>query len=369
MFQRLRIKNFRLFEDLEINWLGRINLLGGRNNSGKTTVLEAMFLLSGGGNPELVQRINAFRGVTQAQGTPAVVPETFWKPLFSDLNMHRPIEIIGQRAGRKCFGLTIALKRENTIDLPRHHAKPSTHEDHGVIAKSQGPQVLRTGGELSEPYGLQLTFTLSDNKRVEGHINVTQERIQFRQPTTTMPFRAVFLSSRSGSLQEDAVRLGQLRTRKQSGLIAKALRIMEPRLQSVEDLSASGVPMIWGDIGLPELVPLPAMGESMTRVARIILAISNAPGGVVLIDEMENGIHYSIMGKVWEVIAEAARQSNTQILATTHSYECTRAAHEALRNVEWRFHRLDRTKKGLGRCVTFNKEDIEAAIRHGMEVR
>ena len=91
MFQQLRIRNFRLFSDLEIDGLNRINLLAGRNNSGKTSVLEAVFLLCGGRNPELVLRITLFRGARQIQ--PAVVPATYWKPLFSDLDMHRPIEI------------------------------------------------------------------------------------------------------------------------------------------------------------------------------------------------------------------------------------------------------------------------------------
>lgn len=369
MFRRLQIKNFRLFGDLKIDWLGRINLLGGNNNSGKTTVLEAIFLLCGGGNPELVLRINAFRGVTLVQGEPSVVSETYWKPLFSDLDMSHPVEITGKRAGRNRLALTIALERSNTVELSRHHVKPSSHEGHGVISKLQDQQVLRTGGEISAPYGLLLTHKSPGNKDVQGRIKVTQEGLQITRPTLPIPFPAMFLSSRSGSLQEDAVRLGQLRTRKQSGLLTKVLQIVEPRLQSVEDISASGLPMIWGDIGLPELVPLSAMGEGMTRIARIVLAISSSPGGVVLIDEIENGIHYSIMDKVWAVVAEAARQFNTQIVATTHSFECFRAAHGALNSDEWRYHRLDRTKDGTNRCVTFSPEDTEAAIRHGMEVR
>ena len=150
--------------------------------------------------------------------------------------------------------------------------------------------------------------------------------------------------------------------------MTKALRIVEPRLQSVEDISASGNPMIWGDVGLSELVPLSAMGEGMTHIARIVLAISSAPGGIVLVDEIENGIHHSIMTKVWAVVAEAAKQFDTQVFATTHSFECFEAAHDTLKG-EWHFHRLDRTSDGSIRCVTFDTEDVKAAVRHGLEVR
>lgn len=347
MFEYLRIKNLRLFDDIQIKGLRRINLLGGRNNSGKTTVLEALFLLSGRGNPELVVRINTFRGVTEVKGSPAVVPETYWKPLFSDLDMHQRIEISGKYTRKGVLVLAISTERGDVIELPGLHAD----------------------GELSEPWALRLSYGRGGKVRAEGRLRMTRDGLQLETPTTAVPFGAVFVSSRSGSLREDAVRLGRLRARKQGNLLTKVLQIVEPRLRSVEDLSASGVPMIWGDIGLSELAPLAAMGEGMTRVARIVLAISNVPGGIVLVDEVENGIHHSIMNKVWAVVADAARQFDTQIFATTHSFECFRAAHDALSTDEWRYHRLDRTEDGPSHCVTFETEDVEAAVRHDLEVR
>ena len=53
MLESLRVKNYRVFKDLKIDGLHRINLIAGKNNSGKTSLLEAMFLLSGGGNPQM----------------------------------------------------------------------------------------------------------------------------------------------------------------------------------------------------------------------------------------------------------------------------------------------------------------------------
>lgn len=366
MFRRLQIKNFRLFSDLEINWLSRINLIAGRNNCGKTTVLEALFLLCGAGNAELVLRINAFRRVHQVQGFPSIVPEIFWNPLFFDFDMGRSIEIIGKLAGTRRMRLTIAPERESTIRIPRDHISQSPHKERGGITDLQDAQVLRTGGAPS--MGLRLSCNLPDNKRREGHIGLTEQGVEIKRPTSNVPFQAVFLSSHSGNLQEDANRLGHLRRRKQGDLLTEALRIVEPRLQSVEDISASGFPMLWGDIGLSELVPLSAMGEGMTHIARIVLAISSAPSGVVLIDEIENGIHYSIMDKVWAVVLETARLFDTQIFATTHSFECFKSAHDALRG-DWRYHRLDRTGDDSIHCVTFDQENVKAAVRHGLEVR
>ena len=392
MFHDLRIQNFRLFEDLQINGLSRINLLGGRNNSGKTTVLEAVFLLCGGGNPELVLRINAFRGLSQVQRSPAGLSSSCWKPLFARLDLHRPISI-GGRHDHGRLELTVALEPTNTFELTQRPAGdpsrqdqsmignlqgatgatgatgPTSREGQSMIANLQEDAALRTSGERSAPATLRLSCVQDGNKREEGRMRVTEQgTIEVKRPSSALPFQGAFLSARNGNLQEDAVRLGQLRTQKRGDLLTQALRIIEPRLQSVEDSSASGLPMIWGDIGLPELVPLPAMGEGLSRVARIVLAISGERGGVVLVDEIENGIHHSVMDKVWAVLAEAAQQFDTQILATTHSFECVAAASRALGR-DWSYHRLDRNEDGKFHHVRYAPDEVVSAVDHGLEVR
>ena len=139
-------------------------------------------------------------------------------------------------------------------------------------------------------------------------------------------------------------------------------------MQALEENSVAGYPMIWGDIGLPELVPLPMMGEGMNRIARILLAISTAAGGVVMVDEIENGIHYSVLQKVWSAIADAAERAQVQVFATTHSFECMAAAHQALGD-KLMVHRIEQDTEGKNHCVTLEEEGIAAAIRHGFEVR
>ena len=110
------------------------------------------------------------------------------------------------------------------------------------------------------------------------------------------------------------------------------------------------------------------MGEGMTLIARLVLAIASVPDGVVLVDEIENGIHHSILPDVWPVVDEAARQFRTQIFATTHSLECVTAAHESLSTDRFCLHRLE-VADGTSRCVTYEPDSIRAAIQHGLEVR
>lgn len=348
MFKNLRIRNFRAFGELEINRLGRINLVTGKNNSGKTSLLEAFFLLSFAGNPQMALNANVVRGIDIAQGS--AIRETFWKPMFTYFDMTRIVEIEGNYTSYGPLILSIALDQPNTIQLP------FDIPDH----------TLEAG--FSNESALKFSFQKGGEKAVEGRIRLTSGGIQIDQPVSTLPFQAVFLSSRIGNLQEDAQRLGQLRQQKRGELVVSALRIVEPRLQSVEVNSASGVPMIWGDIGLPELVPLPMMGEGMTRIARLILAISAAPGGVVLVDEVENGLHHSVLGKVWRAIGEAARQFNTQVVASTHSYECMEAAHQSLDAESFLVHRLENIGEMI-RCITLGPEEIRATVEHNLEIR
>ena len=351
MFDKLQIRNFRVFDNLQISELDRINLVAGCNNSGKTTLLEALFLLSGGDNAQLALNVSAFRGVDSAAGTAATVGDILWKPLFFALDTKKTIEISGHHRALGALALKILPAPPGTIELPLDAPGPTG------IARPAGANELVFSFEGAPGGG-----------KVESRIRVTGPAIQIAPSNSAVPVHAVFLSSRTGNLHEDATRLGQLRRRKQGDMVAEALRIIEPRLKSVEDNTASGQPMIWGDIGLSELVPLPTMGEGMTRIARLVLAIATTSGGVVLADEIENGLHHAVLPDVWRVVERAARQFDVQVVATTHSFECVEAAHHALDKSGFRLHRLEAGDDGC-RCVTYRPEAVDAAIRHRLEVR
>ena len=90
MLKSLRIRNYRVFKDLKVDGLHRINLIGGKNNSGKTSFLEAIFLMSSGGNPQMAINSNVIRGDPGAAATMEAI-ETDWKYLFHGLRSTLPI--------------------------------------------------------------------------------------------------------------------------------------------------------------------------------------------------------------------------------------------------------------------------------------
>ena len=348
MFERLRIRNFRGFGDLRIDSLGRINLVTGRNNAGKTTLLEAIFLLSGAADPRMALNGHVVRGWRQGKPLPWVA-DTWWKPLFSGLDTNRAPEISGVHSQVGKIKLTIRWGRPSKEEVSRDGIKE--------LSAAGSPEKRSLKFEYEHPGGM-----------IESMAQETTDKLDVEQGDGYAPFNAGILQPGGGDVNDDAVRLGQLRRRKRGQLILDALRVVEPGLVSVEDNSSSGVPMIYVDVGLPELMPLQVAGAGMTHVARIVLAAASVEGGVLLVDEIENGLHHSVLPDVWRVIAKAAADFGVQVFATTHSFECVEAAHEALGPDGFRLHRIE-AEDNERRCVTLSPTAIAGAVRHNMEIR
>ncbi len=372
MFENLCIQNLRLFNDLSIEELKRINLFAGRNNSGKTTVLEAMFLLAGGRTPHLPRRLKRSRGLTSLK---SLLPPTYSSALFFGLDMQRRIVVSGSNTHLRHMALTIEPERRSTFEDPAVHRPPDRNPEQSLRDETQAMPLFGPGEELEEPWGLGFHWVRRSTGEGDwvslGGIHVMSSKLDSRAGDQSIPWLATFLSPSSGNGRDDAVSLARLRTRKEDSQITNALRSMEPRLRAIEDSMSSGTPMIWADVGLSEFVPLSATGGGMTRLARILLAMSNIRGGVLLVDEIDNGIHHAAMKDVWAAVAKASHEFDVQVLATTHSFECLIAAHEAMGDGmdEFRFHRLDQGADGSRRCVTFDEANVDAAIHHGLEVR
>ena len=354
MFESLRIRNYRVFSDLEIGDLSRINLIGGKNNSGKTSLLEALFLLAGGGNANVLLNSNVIRELAAEPDSTRQAVDILLKPIFHNMEMSCPIEIEGHYPPHGSLSLRISEERMQPASFPVETV-PATQDTASVA-------------DLINERSFTPRYSVNGHELGKGHLVLKGKRYEVRQDAVDVPFDLTILKPKSGSVEDDAINLGKLRRQKRGGLLLNTLRIIEPRLQSIEDSSASGAPMIWGDIGLSELVPLAVMGDGMTRLARLTLAIVNCPSGVVLVDEIENGIHHSVMSKVWKAIATAAEQFDTQIFATTHSYECVEKAHEGLGVDGFRYHRLS-SENGANQVVTYDAEALQASIDFGFEIR
>jgi len=358
-YASFEISNFRCLKELHISDLGQVNLIAGVNNVGKTALLEALFLHLGSTNPELALRVDRWRGfemVNEAGGTP-------WRALFWQFLEKEPIKLISKNSKGQERSLVITVQ-------------PSRSKLFEEMSAKAGPELIVSLGQ-------DLVFDYADETKKPHKVIGTPffrkkgDLIQFQllmEPSPqSPPFPGIFLNSwRQGVSDEEVQRFTGLRIKREDHLFLKALKYIEPRLEKLEILSPKGVSMIHGYLrGYEEPIPLPLLGDGARRVASLVLSIGSARDGVVIVDEIENGIHHSLMKSLWEVIAEGVDLFDTQVFATTHSQECVVAAHEIFKSREqdkFRFHRLTRAD-GIVKAVTYDQESLEGALSIPLEVR
>ena len=353
MFNSVKILGYRGFKSLAVDPLRRVNLIAGSNNSGKTSLLEAIFLLAYGGDARAAINMYVVRGDIGAGMSPDTNARTLWAPLFSDLDLSRQVSIKGIHQHLGILDLKIehrysATMRSASARRVAHPRIDGAPELHFTLTQRFGKEERRKSVKSLISFG-----------RNGAEVTINGEPV-------VIP--CVILSSCTDNAEDDAKRLGELRLRKEAGLVVEALRVIEPRLQSVDIIPGTGGHMLWGDIGLAAQIPLVVLGDGLNRLAKLVLAMSHDRSQVVLADEIENGFHHSNLERVWKVVLETARRFDTQVIATTHSRESIVAALAASGGRDFAFHRLEQGD-GVTNCVTYDTESIEGAVEHGLEVR
>jgi len=360
LYQSFKVSNFRCFDELDLSGLERLNLIAGKNNIGKTALLEALFIHSGPYNPELIMRIDALRGIEYVKIELGRFVGTPWDSIFRGFDSFKTVELAGQFSEMPTLRLRIRVIRqpEELMNI-RQYIQPSSDERDSPSPSSEGAHVL----ELESRQG----------KKINRHymiLDLKGPRIAPIPPPHS--YKGVFLAARGRvPPPTDAERLGKLEIVGKQDVLLRALQEIDQRIRKISVITVSGVPIIHGDVGMERLIPLPIMGEGMVRLSSLVLAIGDAQNGVVFIDEIENGLHNSVLPKVWSVIGQTAREFNTQIFATTHSLECIAAAHKAFTRsqvYDFRLIRLERVQETI-RALTYDQETLSAALETGLEVR
>lgn len=355
MYTSFRVKNFRGFEDLEMSDLKRINLIAGKNNTGKTSLLEAVGIHAGRYDT-ILSRMNFSPLQTSIPDSYiAMIGVHSWATLFNSFNTKALIRI-------SASGNFPTEHEEVKISLMAQEEL----EDTNIIRIANRIKLQNPDNATLFPDAVRVWRGTASGARfaqIGGQLIVDNF-------LSTGLFAAISLAtSPIANSNDDTEYFSKLKRSKQTKMLVNALNIIEPRLIDL-DLLNNGLNA--NIEGLSELIPLSSMGEGMVRLTSIVLAISAAKDGVVLIDEIENGLHYSVQVDVWKALLYAAQQFNVQIFATTHSYEMIRAAYEAFADQpnEFRYHRLDRhLKTGKIIATTYDAETLEAAVETRFEVR
>ena len=360
MYRTFSIKNFRCFDELTVEGLGRINLIAGKNNVGKTALLEALRVHSGPTEPERVLRLDSARGTGQ------IDPESAIHNLFFDFDKGRVIELIAHNyevSGRR--SLNISAQDNSAIEIPLDAFGDDQLDSRASISQEQIVlDYFEESVKISTSRGWLVERTTP--------INAWTVHSERDKQTDLKRTHGVFLQAprRTGSVSE-ANHFSQLEVDGQEGKVLEILQKVEPSLERLVVVSGRQRPSIYANVGLRRLVPIKLLGDGMSHVLALALAIARSPDGMVLVDEIENGLHYTVMEEVWKGIGAFARHYNVQVFATTHSRECVYHAHKAFEadeEEEMRFFRIDRAYGKL-RSVMYDKEMREAAFEAGLGIR
>lgn len=351
MFKSIKIKNLRAITDLEINNLGQVNLFVGQNSYGKTTLLEAFFFLIGATNPKLPLNANTFRGLP-------FISNKLWDTYFHNMDPTIPIEISAQ----------IQSTLEDQLLLIRsHHSKPTTAEPapSDIASPSFAPGDSETTRELD---GLELTYTSSQNlsDRIKSRVFLRNGDL-ITEGTRERAIRGIFVCPLT--IYEWKDRFAKVQRKKQLGEVISLLKEIEP---NISDLRLNEIGLLEADIGLPKLIPPNLMGGGIVKFLSIALAMFDNQNGIVLIDEIENGLGYTAQQKIWKAILNWVQDLNVQVFATTHSIECVKAfnnsADTSLFGSEAKLFRIERKDEKF-RAVEYTKELLSESLESNWEVR
>jgi hypothetical protein len=360
VYLSLLIENLRGIKRLQVEGLRRINLIVGRNNSGKSSVLEALLLLGGGTSPFLPSTLGKLRGQVQGPGS----PDPVWRPLFRNLDPQLPIVVRGgSPQDGKSTSLTIRATEMTALEIGAGLRVPG---EGGIASTMQDSSISRLTFEYMEfrdGQGSGMTTSAAYNAQ-SGNIEVQPSAWPNLVRTTLLSARFFPSLSRSSELFSHLVK-----TRQEKHVI-QAARLVEPAIQRVEVLSEPGGPVLYVDLGLEALIPLAVCGEGFVRLFSIVIELIAARDGALLIDEVDNGLHYSVMPELWKLLGDLVEKHNVQIFATTHNDDMMRSALEAFAGTEGTLGLFRIDKRGDAHVmVSYSDEAMEAVREVPFEVR
>ena len=384
MIHSLKIENFRSLENFQVTKLGRVNLIVGKNNSGKSSVLEALRIYAGNANHELLESI--------AQGHDE---KCFLDNEESDaFNKALPFEDLF--TGRK-------FNEDNRSIVIGELDNSSKHLEIKPVFLIEKKEIILTAETGEESVRIRRIpaerNAILDNSEVVGEalliskehklllIDFDRDRSRFRPTVFDIKKLACsliptqFISMNDLAKEWDVIALTEGEV-----IVKNALRIILPEVEDltfvvdkINNLRNSREVRRLAKVkisGLAYPIPLASLGDGMLRILQLVLKLFSAKGGFLLIDEFENGLHYSVQEKVWRLLFELSEKLDIQIFATTRSWDCIESFAKVamdkkdIDSVLFRVGKSVRTSdKGRVISTVFDQDQLYSITQSDVEVR
>lgn len=366
----LKVRRFRGLSDFDLDGLGSFNVFLGANDVGKTTILEAIFLLSGFPNLELPVRIQNWRNF-YVHGNDALTP------LFHRLEVHNEILLESHALDSTIRKLVITAPHTTSGVGSETQVVGSKAIDDSVEIRTEestrpqssstaflGPRLLRYEATRLSPVGEPVIFS--------GNLVVRDGKLEMSN--TADAFANEILATRffNANYAYDGSIIGNVIVNKKTDDLIKYLQVINPRVEGVT-VSEN---VAYLDIGLDQMMPLNMFGSGMIRAATLLATCILGNDKIVLIDELENGLHFRAVPPLIATLLKLSEESGVQIIATTHSLGVLESLHEVLSQGRFSQNRsttncyaLQRDNQGVVRSYRYDYDKFEHFISQRIEIR
>jgi len=350
MIESLSIENFRAFKKVEVHDLQRLNVVVGRNATGKTALGEALYLAASA-SPLANWWLRAIRNrVMPEQQTlwNRTMFEDFWKDWFHNFHQDQTIRLSfvdsyrGQYTVRIYYDHEAQPLRAIAAPLPSLPAVP-------LVFEREGPNGIKS-----------ISKVLLDKNAPA-----------FEGPLEPIP-RVLAVPSTGVLGQGDMVAAySDLSKKGEEGSVLAALQRVFPEVRDLTIALDATLPSLYAKVdSVDGLLPIGVVSSGVAKVLSILLAVASTREGVVLVDEIENGIHYSKLPVVWQALSDLCDDCESQVFAATHSWECLEAVRGILKEHRDGFCLL-RTERRDGTCTVsqYSGSKLAAALEEEVDVR
>jgi len=327
-----------------------VNLIVGKNNTGKSTLLEAISLLASGGNVSWIKNLLELRGINT-------------RPPYNDddddfllREMDNFCYLYNNRDVRRFMVDPISISDSDSEKVELRMVEVAEITEIAEDGSETRKKVVRDnpddGDTIDGDTKPALMITVNDTSRTLYTLGRQAARY-YLQTDRSIPFEYVrtaeFMGEKNPELF-DKITLTPLESK-----LIEALHVIDPRIEAINFLKERGVTPRSRDQRVPyvvlngsgEKIRLSAMGDGVNRVLTIILSLLDCRNGILLIDEFENGLHYSVQENLWRLIAQLADELKVQVFATTHSEDCIKSfLHATLQSESSRLIRLEKRRAG-----------------------
>lgn len=295
MFNNITIKNFRGVRNANLEDLSQVNVFFGKNNCGKSSILESVFLLSGMSNPTLPFLLNHLRGYSGLS----------YKDLFLDFynTDTKEIEIDNYGDDERHLVIKRFRKQVNDVSLQNMNGSKNTSgEEYGLTfdyRNGNSNEIYHSTARMPHPNSNeQSNISTVLDERYKEKIDAEYLPANYMQASLTDEFRSIVIN-------------------KDDRQIVSILREIDPKIKRL--VLVGNIIMV--DVGLSQLLPLGVMGDGIRKMLSIIIKIHACKNGILCIDEIDNGFHYSAMESLWLSVFSAAKSCNTQLFITSHNID------------------------------------------------